>query len=114
MGKNVEPETKTINIHGHIVSEALEEKFTVGQFVNTKILTGNRIAKTLPETAIILHGEGGFIFIKTKENTFQQIPVKIGLSEKGNVEVFPQKNIGNQEIVKQGASILQAMLASAE
>lgn len=110
VGKNVEPDTKTINIHGHIVNEALEEKFTVGQFVNSKILTGNRIAKTLPETAIVLHGEGGFIFIKTKENTFQQIPVKIGLSERGNVEVFPEKNIGNQLIVKQGASILQAML----
>lgn len=114
VGKNVETDTKTINIHGHIANEAIEMKFTVGQFVNTKILTGNRIAKTLPEAAIVLHGKGGFIFIKTKENTFQQIPVKIGLSERGNIEVFPEKNIDNQLIVKQGASILQAMLTASD
>lgn len=114
VGKNVEADTKTINIHGHINDEAMEDKLTVGQYVNTKILTGKRIVNTLPESAVVLHGKGGFIFIKTKENTFQQIPVKIGITERGNMEVIPEKSIGNQQIVKQGASILQAMLAGAE
>ncbi len=114
VGKNVEADTKTINIHGHIDDEAMENKLTVGQYVNTKILTGKRIVNTLPESAVVLHGNGGFIFIKTKENTFQQIPVKIGITERGNIEVIPEKNIGNQQVVKQGASILQAMLTGSE
>ena len=92
----------------------MENKLTVGQYVNTKILTGKRIVNTLPESAVVLHGNGGFIFIKTKENTFQQIPVKIGITERGNIEVIPEKNIGNQQVVKQGASILQAMLTGSE
>ncbi len=114
VGKNVEADTKTINIHGHIDDEAMENKLTVGQYVNTKILTGKRIVNTLPESAVVLHGNGGFIFIKTKESTFQQIPVKIGITERGNIEVIPEKNIGNQQVVKQGASILQAMLTGSE
>lgn len=114
VGKNVEADTKTINIHGHIDDEAMENKLTVGQYVNTKILTGKRIVNTLPESAVVLHGNGGFIFIKTKESTFQQIPVKIGITERGNIEVIPEKNIGNQQLVKQGASILQAMLTGSE
>ncbi len=114
VGKNIEADTKTINIHGHIDNEAMEQKLTVGQYVNTKILTGKRIVKTLPETAVILHGNGGFIFIQIKENTFKQVPVKIGITEKGNIEVILQKSIENQQIVKQGASILQAMLAGSE
>jgi membrane fusion protein, heavy metal efflux system len=114
VGKNVDMETKSINIHAHLNSEKAEEKLTVGQYVNTRILTGNRTARTLPETAIVRRGEGGFIFIQTKENTFQQIPVKLGLSEKGNIEVFMDKPIDNQMIVKSGASILQAVLSGGE
>ncbi len=114
VGKNVDTDTKSINIHAHLSSEKVEEKLTVGQYVNTRILTGNRSARTLPEDAIVRRGEGGFIFVQTKENTFQQIPVKIGLSEKGNLEVFADKLFDNQKIVKSGASILQAVLSGGE
>lgn len=114
VGKNVESETKTINIHAHIDSEKAEDKLTVGQYVNTRILTGNRTAKTLPESAILRRGDGGVIFVQIKENTFQQIPVKLGLSERGNVEVFLEKEIDSSKIVKSGASILQAVLSGGE
>ncbi len=111
VGKNVDTDTKSINIHAHLNSEKDEEKLIVGQYVNTQILTGNRTARTLPETAIVRRGEGGFIFVQIKGNSFKQIPVKIGLSEKGNIEFFSDKAIDNQKIVKSGASILQAVLS---
>jgi membrane fusion protein, heavy metal efflux system len=114
VGKNVESETKTINIHAHIDSEKAEDKLTVGQYVNTRILTGNREAKTLPETSILRRGDGGIIFVQIKENTFQQIPVKLGISERGNVEVFVEKEINSLKIVKSGASILQAVLSGGD
>jgi membrane fusion protein, heavy metal efflux system len=114
VGKNVENDTKTINIHAHLSSEKTEDKLTVGQYVNTRILTGNRKAKTLPESAIIRHGNEGFIFVQIKEDTFQKIPVKLGLSEGGNMEIFLEKDIQNQKIVKSGASILQAVLSGGE
>ncbi|MDZ7898784.1 MAG: efflux RND transporter periplasmic adaptor subunit [Arcicella sp.] len=114
VGKNVDMETKSINIHAHLNSEKAEERLTVGQYVNTRILTGNRTACTLPETAIVRRGEGGFIFVQTKEKVFQQISVKLGLFEKGDIEVFIDKPIDNQKIVKSGASILQAVLSGGE
>jgi membrane fusion protein, heavy metal efflux system len=114
VGKNVESDTKTINIHAHLDSEKAEDKLTVGQYVNASILTGNRITKTLPESAILRQEKGGYIFVQIKENTFQQIPVKLGLSERGNVEVFLEKEINSSKIVKSGASILQAVLSGGE
>ena len=114
VGKNVDLETKSINIHAHLNSEKTEEKLTVGQYVNTRILTGNRIARTLPEDAIVRRGEEGFIFIQIKGNTFEQIPVKIGVQERSNVEIFIDKPLDNQKIVKSGASILQAVLNGGE
>jgi membrane fusion protein, heavy metal efflux system len=114
VGKNVESDTKTINIHAHLDSEKAEDKLTVGQYVNASILTGNRMAKTLPEEAILRQENGGYIFVQIKENTFQQIPVKLGLSERGNVEVFLEKEINSSKIVKSGASILQAVLSGGE
>ena len=114
VGRNVDAETKSINIHAHLNSEKTEDKLTVGQYVNTRILTGNRIAKTLPETAILRRGEGGFIFVQIKANTFQQIPIKLGFSEGGNVEVFLEKDINFLQIVKSGVSILQAVLSGGE
>lgn len=111
VGKNVDTDTKSINIHAHLNSEKAEEILTIGQYVNTRILTGSRTARTLPETSLVRRGEGGFIFVQVKENTFQQIPIKIGLSEKGNVEIFIDKNVDNQKVVKSGASILQAVLS---
>ena len=114
VGKNVDAETKSINIHAHIDSEKAENKLTVGQYVNTRILTGNRTAKTLPETAILRRGDGGVIFVQIKENVFQQIPVKLGLSERGNVEVFLEKQMNSSKFVKSGASILQAALSGGE
>lgn len=111
VGKNVDKDTKSINIHAHLNSEKVEDMLTVGQYVNVRILTGNRVADTLPESAIVRRGEGGFIFVQVKGNSFKQIPVKIGLSEKGNVEVFMDKSTNNQKIVKLGASILQAVLS---
>ena len=59
-------------------------------------------------------GEGGFIFVQIKENTFEQIPVKIGIQERGNIEIFMEKPLDNQKIVKSGASILQAVLNGGE
>lgn len=111
VGKNVDLDTKSINIHAHLNSEKAEERLTVGQYVNTRILTGNRTARTLPEDAIVRRGEGGFIFVQIKENSFRQIPIKIGLAEKGNVEIFTDKLIDGQKFVKSGASILQAVLS---
>ncbi|MCU0470488.1 MAG: hypothetical protein MUF58_18010, partial [Arcicella sp.] len=70
--------------------------------------------KTLPESAVIRKGDGGFIFVQIQENTFEQIPVKLGVSERGNVEVFPEKILNTTKIVKSGTSILHAVLNGGE
>ncbi|WP_052354196.1 efflux RND transporter periplasmic adaptor subunit [Flectobacillus major] len=114
VGQTIEGQAKAILVHGHLDDEVLEQKLVVGQYVNTKILTGNKTVKTLPENAVVRRGEGGFIFVKIKENVYQQIPVQLGISEKGNVEIKTERDITGKPIVKSNASILQAILASGD
>jgi cobalt-zinc-cadmium efflux system membrane fusion protein len=114
VGQTIEGPTKAILVHGHLDNEVLEQKLVVGQYVNTKILTGKKTVQTLPEDALVRRGEGGFIFVRLKTNTYQQIPVKLGITEKGMVEVILEKTLTSKEIVKANASVLQAMLASSE
>ncbi|NBB28669.1 efflux RND transporter periplasmic adaptor subunit [Cellulophaga sp. BC115SP] len=114
VGQTIEGPTKAILVHGHLDNEVLEQKLVVGQYVNTKILTGKKAVQTLPEDAVVRRGEGGFIFVRLKTNSYQQVPVKLGITENGMVEIILEKTLPSKEIVKANASILQAMLAGGE
>ena len=52
--------------------------------------------------------------MKLKTNSYQQIPVKLGITENGMVEIILEKTLPSKEIVKANASVLQAMLAGGE
>lgn len=114
VGKTIEGEAKTIIVHVHLNSEELEKHLIVGQYVNGKIQTAKKLVNTLPEGAILRRSEGSFIFVKLSETTFQQIPVKLGNTDNGNVVVYPEISIDDKPIVRNGASILQAVLSGGE
>ncbi|MFC0185268.1 efflux RND transporter periplasmic adaptor subunit [Pseudarcicella hirudinis] len=114
VGKTVEPETKSINLHVHILDEEMEARLTVGQFVNVKILCGTRTALTLPEDAVVRQGTDGQIFIEEKANTFKPVLVKLGETEKGNIEIISNEKLESVKIVRKGASIIEAMHSGEE
>ncbi len=114
VGKTLEGEAKTLNIHGHLDDPATERRLLPGMYVSVKILTGSRQAQTLPDEALVSEGDARFIFIQEKPLTFRRIPVKVGRSEGGRAEVFPQKPTGNKPVVRRGAYLLQATTVEKE
>jgi membrane fusion protein, heavy metal efflux system len=114
IGKMLEGDERTVNIHGHCLSEAQEAKLIVGQYVNAKILTGTRIARTLPESAIVRKGQDGFIFLVEKQNSFRKISVKLGKQEGDKIEILSNELSDNQKIATKGVSTLEGVLNGGE
>ncbi len=114
VGKTLEGEAKTLNIHGHLSDPAVERRLLPGMYVAVKIRTGSRQAQTLPEEAIVSEGEARFIFVQEKPLSFRKIPVKLGQTEGGQTEVFPQKPVNGNAIVRKGAYLMQASTQEAE
>ncbi|GAB3553258.1 efflux RND transporter periplasmic adaptor subunit [Spirosoma fluminis] len=115
IGKAFEGEARTITIHGHIDNEAQEARLIPGMFLNARILTGTRQATTLPEEAVVRKGQHGFVYVPTGQGqTFRRIPVKIGQSEQGRIEVVPLAATNLSKVVVKGAYVLEAQLTKGE
>jgi cobalt-zinc-cadmium efflux system membrane fusion protein len=114
VGKALEGEAKTLNLHGHVTDPAVERRLLPGMYIAARILTGSRRATTLPDAAIVSEGDARFIFVQEKALTFRRIPVKVGRAEGGRTEIFPQKPTNGRPIVRQGAYLLQATLVEKE
>jgi cobalt-zinc-cadmium efflux system membrane fusion protein len=100
VGQAFENDTKAINIHVHLDNEQQEQKLIPGMFVNARILTGTRKARTLPESAVIRAADGNFILVLEKQNNkevvFRKIPVKLGTIQGQNIEVELTENLDPQ------------------
>ncbi|WP_381526035.1 efflux RND transporter periplasmic adaptor subunit [Spirosoma soli] len=115
VGRAFEGEARTINVHGHIDNESQEARLIPGMFLSARILTGTRIATTLPEEAVVRKGQNGFVYVPTVQaRTYRRIPVKLGQSEGGRVEVIPTKPTDLSKVVVKGAYLLEAQLTKGE
>ncbi|RXK48232.1 efflux RND transporter periplasmic adaptor subunit [Aquirufa rosea] len=111
IGKQVDFSTRTTSVHGHFLNEADELRFTVGQFINAKILVGNQKMKTLPQAGLARVGKGGFIYVETPQGEMEQVPVKILSSNVDFVGIQAIKPIPEGKVVISGASALEAIFA---
>jgi cobalt-zinc-cadmium efflux system membrane fusion protein len=115
VGKAFEGDVKTINIHGHIDNEAQEARLIPGMFLSARILTGARTAMTLPEDAVVRKGQNGFVYVPTaKARTYRRVPVKLGQSEQGRIEVTLLKPVDLSKVVVKGAYLLEAEMTKGE
>ncbi|QJW91653.1 efflux RND transporter periplasmic adaptor subunit [Spirosoma taeanense] len=115
VGKAFEGEARTINVHGHIENEGQESRLIPGMFLNARILTGSRVATTLPEEAVVRKGQNGFVYVSTaKARTYRRVPVKLGQVEQGRVEVIPLKPTDLTKVVVKGAYVLEAEMTKGE
>ncbi len=115
VGKAFEGEARTINVHGHVDNEAQEARLIPGMFLNARILTGTRTATTLPEEAVVRKGQNGFVYIPTDQaRTYRRIPVKLGQSEQGRIEIIPVKPTNLSQVIIKGAYFLEAEMTKGE
>lgn len=119
VGQAFENDTKAINIHVHLDNEQQEQKLIPGMFVNARILTGTRKARTLPESAVIRAADGNFILVLVKQNNkevvFRKIPVKLGTIQEQNIEVQLTEDLNPQaSIVMNKVHFLSGMSGTDE
>ncbi|WP_259014276.1 efflux RND transporter periplasmic adaptor subunit [Emticicia fluvialis] len=108
VGQTFETDSKAINVHVHLNNEQQEQRLIPGMFINARVLTGTRNARTLPESAVLREPDGNFIMILEKQNdkeaVFRKIPVKLGGLQEGNIEILPVGNLdfSHQVVISNG------------
>ncbi|WP_162343749.1 efflux RND transporter periplasmic adaptor subunit [Cyclobacterium salsum] len=92
ISKTIDPEERTVGIHGHLVDEKLTQRFNPGMYVEASIYTASEEKWALPNDALV-EMEGNF-YVLTLQNssetgyTFVKRVVKTGLSNNDHIEIL--------------------------
>jgi cobalt-zinc-cadmium efflux system membrane fusion protein len=99
IGKTVDTETKTVDCVA-AVDNVSGASLTNASFVKASVIVGEKNSKALPVTAVQKQGEEYAVYVvekrRGKSYMLKRVPVTVGLSEKGYVEItstLPQKQV---------------------
>jgi len=95
-------EESTTDVHCHLVNEKIN--IYPGTFVNAEVELNNTKVNALPEQAIVKWQNKDYVFIKTKDNQFTLLPVDLGMTTNGFVEI--KTNLNQKTVVTQNAYTL--------
>lgn len=91
LGKAVSTETRSVQCYAAIDSEE-KSSFLENMYVEAEIITCEREALALPETALIREPERDYVLILLEENnqsyTFRKMPVQTGVTRDGFTEIL--------------------------
>lgn len=99
-------EERTTEVHCHLVNESV--RLYPGTSANAEIELNNAKVNAVPEDAIVKWENKPFVFIKVDAKRFKMIPVEIGVSNNGFIEI--KTNLDNQELVLTNAYTLLMQL----
>jgi len=99
-------EDKTTEVHCHLVNESV--RLYPGTSANAEIELNDAKVNALPEQAIVKWQNKPFVFIKMEGNSFKMVPVELGVSTNGYVEI--KNDLGKQGIVTTNAYTLLMQL----
>ncbi len=92
VGKSIEGNDRTINVHGHL-DESVKQKLLTGMFVEAKIVTHSKKGVAIPTEALITESNKNFVLllenVKDKVYSFKKVAVSIGEKNKDFVEFLP-------------------------
>lgn len=92
IGKNIEIDRRTINVHAHLKDENQNGMLIPGMYVEAELFSSNHLSKSLPSDAVIEVSDGFFVLVK-KEVTgdkmiFERREVKVGKTSNERVEIL--------------------------
>ena len=112
IGRNYNPATRTVDVLATF--DAPVSGLSVGQYVTAQIQTKRRVARTLPQDAVVREGELASVFVKLNPGKYQKIIVKTGVEQGNAIEIVstdPVLMAG--KIVQKGAKLLAAEMSKA-
>lgn len=112
IGEEVDPVTRTVNVHGHIENDHPELK--TGMYVNAGIYSEADSTYTLPDDALIKEGDNTFGFIAENKNTFKRVRVEVIHEKDGISSVSLPEGTEQMTWVLKGAYYLNAEMKKEE
>jgi len=96
VGKSIESNDRTINVHGHL-DEKVKQRLLTGMFVEAEIVVGSKKGFAIPTEALITENNKNFILLLQTENgnkySFKKTSVAIGEKSEKFVEVLPNNTM---------------------
>lgn len=108
VGTSIDPENRTIKVHGHIEDDE-NSPFVTGMFVEAQIVTGASIGNALTKEAIAEIDGVIYALVLQKQAdgyTFEKTEVKVGKQTEAFVEVLNTQNFKDKQILTKGAFML--------
>lgn len=98
VGKSIEGNDRTINVHGHL-DENMTQKLITGMFVEAGIIVDSKKGLAIPTEALITENNKNFVLLwkKDKDNShfFKKVAVKVGEQSDKYVEIIPNNTINS-------------------
>jgi RND family efflux transporter MFP subunit len=96
VGKSIEGNDRTINVHGHL-DDNIKQKLLTGMFVEAKIKTNSKKGLSIPTEALISENNKNFVLLLNNDAnnilSFKKVPVTLGEKSERNVEIIPDNQI---------------------
>jgi len=96
VGKSIEGNDRTINVHGHL-DDNIKQKLLTGMFVEAKIKINSKQGLAIPADALISENNKNFVLLldndKNNKFSFRKVAVTVGEKSEKTVEVIPNNQI---------------------
>jgi cobalt-zinc-cadmium efflux system membrane fusion protein len=98
VGKSIEGNDRTINIHAHL-DENLKQRLITGMFVEAAIVVDSKKGLAIPTDALITENNKYFVLVLKEEKngsySFKKTQVKIGEKSESYVEIIADGQINS-------------------
>ena len=105
-------EEGTADVHCHF--ESFDKSLFPGMYMNAEVQVDDHVTMAVPEESVMNFEGATYLFQALKQDSFELIPVSIGMSENGFVEVKNPEKFIDKAIVKEGAYTLLMKLKNKE
>lgn len=95
VGKSIEGNDRTINVHGHL-EDKIKQKLLTGMFVEAGIFVSTQKGLAIPIEALITESNKNFVLLldnSKKEYSFKKVKVSLGEKSEKYVEIIPDNEI---------------------
>lgn len=95
VGKSIEGNNRTINIHGHL-DDGIRQQLLTGMFVEAGIVVKSKTGLAIPREAIITENNKQFVLLLVREineYTFKKTRVDLGEKSENFVEIIPNRTV---------------------
>ena len=104
INRAINPQDRTVDIHGDLVNDEDAKLFAPGMYVETQIITSSNLFDALPIDAVVNIEDGHYALTKQANGTFKKVSLKIGKTSNDYIQILNATDFNpNIEFITKGA-----------